>query len=371
MPAQLLTGNQAIGLGALRAGVGCVSGYPATPENAVFEHIASQVRRCGLAGLYLERSASAPGALKLGTEAALSGGRALVMIEPDAMGAALDPLLNLANRGVGGLVLLVADNLGLAASQTGQDTRLFGQFAKVPVLDPATPQEAATMTELAFDLSERCLTPVIVRSAAAVAQASANLEASFTYQAHQANQAQAHQNQPPDSTWHSSHSAGFRKHGLAGCLEANERLRLFTAELAQRDTLNCVEKTGRSPAPAHLGLAAGGSCWTYLIEALAEMGYVGSLRLFKVGTPYPFPDAQALRFCQGLSEALVFEGPEPFIERELWRLAGQNHLKLKIHGQLDATTAETAQNSTAVIHQHLLDYLSFDGPGRPAASLPH
>ena len=54
----------------------------------------------------------------------------------------------------GGTVLFVADDPGPISSQTEQDTRRFGAFAKVPVLDPATPEQGFAMMRAAFDLSD-------------------------------------------------------------------------------------------------------------------------------------------------------------------------------------------------------------------------
>ncbi len=64
----------------------------------------------------------------------------------------------------GGLVIVVADDPGIHSSQNEQDTRVYGQFAQVPVLEPSDAQEALEFTRLAFELSERFDTPVIVRT---------------------------------------------------------------------------------------------------------------------------------------------------------------------------------------------------------------
>ena len=63
----------------------------------------------------------------------------------------------------GGLVIAIADDVGLSSSQNEQDSRYWGRFAHVPVLEPSDSQEAHDFTLAAFELSERFQTPVILR----------------------------------------------------------------------------------------------------------------------------------------------------------------------------------------------------------------
>ena len=51
--------------------------------------------------------------------------------------------------------MIVADDPGPHSSQTEQDSRFFAMFAKMPVLDPASPREAKEMVAQALELSER------------------------------------------------------------------------------------------------------------------------------------------------------------------------------------------------------------------------
>ena len=63
----------------------------------------------------------------------------------------------------GGLVIAIADDVGLSSSQNEQDSRYWGRFAHVPVFEPADSQEAYDFTLAAYELSERFQTPVILR----------------------------------------------------------------------------------------------------------------------------------------------------------------------------------------------------------------
>ena len=97
--------------------------------------------------------------------ASFAGVRALAAMKHVGLNVAADALMSVTYIGVNaGLVLVVCDDPGIYSSQNEQDTRLFGTLANVPVLEPCDAQEALDFTRLAFELSERFDTPVIVRS---------------------------------------------------------------------------------------------------------------------------------------------------------------------------------------------------------------
>ena len=62
------------------------------------------------------------------------------------------------------MVLIVADDPGMYSSQNEQDTRMIARAANVPVLEPSDSQEAKDFVKLAYEISEKYDTPVIVRS---------------------------------------------------------------------------------------------------------------------------------------------------------------------------------------------------------------
>ena len=123
--------------------------------------------------MHVEWSTNEKAALELLAGASMAGARCLFTCKQVGLNVASDALMSLNYVGVrGGLVLFVADDPGPISSQTEQDTRRFGAFAKVPVLDPSTPEECFAMMKAAFDLSERYGTPVIVRPTTRICHAS-------------------------------------------------------------------------------------------------------------------------------------------------------------------------------------------------------
>ena len=148
----LVMGNEAIALGAIRAGVRMAAGYPGTPSTEILETIAKH----NDGSIHVEWSVNEKAAMEVGAGAAYAGARTLVTMKQVGLNVASDPLMSLAYVGVkGGMVIVSADDPGPISSQTEQDTRTFAQFSKLPVFDPSSPEEAYFACQ---DLMKRLLT---------------------------------------------------------------------------------------------------------------------------------------------------------------------------------------------------------------------
>ncbi len=80
------------------------------------------------------------------------------------LNVAADPLFTASYTGVnGGMVLAVADDPGMHSSQNEQDSRHYAIGAKVPMLEPSDSQECKDYAKLAYEISEKFDTPVILR----------------------------------------------------------------------------------------------------------------------------------------------------------------------------------------------------------------
>ena len=149
---RLLLGDEAIALGALHAGLSGVYAYPGTPSTEITEFIQNDpaARADGVRSRWCTNE-------KTAMEAALgmsyAGKRALVCMKHVGMNVCADAFVNAAVTGLnGGLVVLAADDPSMHSSQNEQDSRFYGQFAMVPVLEPSDQQEAYDMMSYAFDL---------------------------------------------------------------------------------------------------------------------------------------------------------------------------------------------------------------------------
>src|SRR5690554_7707190 len=160
---QLLLGAEAIAQGALDAGISGVYAYPGTPSTEITEFI----QKSPYSKEHHVRSSWSANE-KTAYEAALgmsyAGKRCLVCMKHVGLNVAADGFMNSSVTGVhGGLVLVVADDPSMHSSQNEQDSRVYGKFAMIPVLEPSNQQEAYDMVRYGFDLSEKLRLPVLLR----------------------------------------------------------------------------------------------------------------------------------------------------------------------------------------------------------------
>ncbi len=160
MATKLLTGNEALALGALHAGIKVATGYPGTPSTGALASLLEMQP----AGVHVEWSTNEKVAFEIAAAAAWAGQRALCTMKMSGLNVAYDSLVSTAHSGViGGLVIYVADDPGASAGMVEQDSRGFALMADLPMLDPVTVQDAYDVTRAAFDLSEATGSPVFVR----------------------------------------------------------------------------------------------------------------------------------------------------------------------------------------------------------------
>ncbi|RXA17422.1 indolepyruvate ferredoxin oxidoreductase subunit alpha [Methanosarcina sp. MSH10X1] len=314
---KLLMGNEAIALGAIEAGVQVVTGYPGTPSTEALETIIRYADRCGI---YTEWSSNEKVALETAVGAAYSGAKALVTMKQVGLNVASDPLMSLSYIGVkGALVLLVADDPGPHSSQTEQDTRAFGHFANIPVLDPATPQEAYEMTKLAFELSHEFEIPVILRTTTRVSHSCGDVEVAVA------------EPEPVEAV-----GEGFvkdRRWTIFPRLTAERHpwLEGVQEQLSERFSelpFNSVSGTGK------IGIIASGVSALYVKEAMESVRYSEELfTLFTVGTVYPFPEKAALSFLKEIDRLIVAEELDPYLEEQVLQLIGKAHLPVDVYGK--------------------------------------
>ncbi|MBP7494818.1 MAG: indolepyruvate ferredoxin oxidoreductase, partial [Spirochaetales bacterium] len=174
-----LLGDEAVGLGAVHAGISAAYGYPGTPSTEIIEYIQALNQDRPLAVWCTNEKTAYEEALGV----SYAGRRALVTMKHVGLNVAADPFVNSALLNIrGGLVLLAADDPGMHSSQNEQDSRFYADFAKVLCLEPCNQQEAYEMTREAFDLSERFGIPVMVRITTRLAHSRAGVEADLPRQ---------------------------------------------------------------------------------------------------------------------------------------------------------------------------------------------
>lgn len=339
---KLMLGNEAVARGAYEAGVRVVSSYPGTPSTEVSECIA------GYDEVYAEWAPNEKVALEVAVGASIAGARSMACMKHVGVNVAADPMFTAAYTGVnGGLVILAADDPGMHSSQNEQDTRFYARSAHLPLLEPADSQEAKDFTKLAFELSEKYDTPVIVRTTTRLAHSQSFVETGDRAEV-------PLRDYVKDVTKYTMMpSSAIGRHIV---VEAREK------RLAEDvNGFGIVREEMRDDA---LGVVCSGVVYQYVREALPEAS------VLKLGVVYPVALDKVKEFASKVKRLVVVEELEPFIEDTLKAagIACEGKNIFSLQGEL----------STAIIKEKLLgikiETEKKDLPVRPpvmCAGCPH
>ncbi|MGI6094830.1 MAG: indolepyruvate ferredoxin oxidoreductase subunit alpha [Lachnospiraceae bacterium] len=353
MHKEFLMGNEAIALGVLAAGVNLVAGYPGTPSTEVLETVA----RHNPGNVYVEWSVNEKAGMEVAAGAAYSGARAMVTMKQVGLNVASDPLMSLEYIGVkGGMVVMVADDPGPISSQTEQDTRTFAAFAKLPLFDPSSVQEAYEMIQEAFTYSEQYHTPVFFRSTTRVCHGYASIDVK--------DQEEYYVNSPEGFIKDSSKWVIFPRLSNRNHKKIEERNELLSDVFSEYKR-NFIWKESKG-APRR-GIATHGISYAYAMEHMDEENHV---RLLKITTPFPFPEKLAVSFLEGLDEVLCLEELDPVIERALTYICGKYGIKTKILGKLTGNVANAGENSMESVGKAISDFLGGSSEAAEAVDMP-
>jgi indolepyruvate ferredoxin oxidoreductase alpha subunit len=291
---RLASGNEAVALAALHAGVKLGTGYPGTPSTEILETF----DRLGGPAQWAPNEKVA---LEVGIGAAFAGARALVTMKHVGLNVAADPLFTVAYTGVsGGLVIISADDPGMASSQNEQDNRRFAVAAGLPMLEPADSQEAYDFALRAFELSERWNVPVLLRMTTRVCHSATVLQTP-SYPV------------PPAKPASFVRDVPGRVMIPAFARPAHKRLRKKLTEIAiwnDNDGPNQIVDGDRT-----LGVITSGISFQHVREAAP------AARVLKIGLTSPLPIETMRRFAASVERCLVIEEGDPFLY-EAARTAG-------------------------------------------------
>ena len=299
---RFLMGNEAIGRGIIEAGCSVAAAYPGTPSSEVLESLVRWKRELNHP-IYLEWSVNEKVAFETAYGASLAGARAVAVMKMVGLNVASDPFLSAAYLGVrGGLVVVVADDPGPHSSQTEQDSRFFGWFAKVPVLDPGTPAEAREMTLRAFELSEKYQVPVLLRPCLRVCHARQNVSVELPRSIADVG--------PFEKNW--TRWAAIPRYRLVLHGELNEKLEKIREEEPEAKPVLLSEKPGGS-----LALITSGSVSSHVRDIVASDERLARVDVYKVDLPYPANEAALQQIVDTHENTLLIEETYPVLELQL------------------------------------------------------
>uniref|UniRef100_A0A7C3ZA69 Indolepyruvate oxidoreductase subunit IorA n=1 Tax=Desulfobacca acetoxidans TaxID=60893 RepID=A0A7C3ZA69_9BACT len=344
---RLLMGNEAIGLGLVENGVSLAASYPGTPASEILAAVTAFAREHGVA-LHAEWSVNEKVAYETALANSMAGRRSAVSMKQVGLNVASDPFLRSAYLGVmGGFVVISADDPGPHSSQTEQDSRFFAMFAKVPVLDPSSPQEARDLVARAFELSEKYEIPVMLRPTTRVCHARQNL----------ALRAIVPREQP----------ARFEKNPSRWCAtpqflrDLHRQLNEKIDRIAREPALAPLLTPGDGSAPRTC-IVASGVAAAHTWDLLDDLDLLNKIDFYQVVLPYPLNQdfIEVTRFLY--DRVLILEETYPVVEMQL---AG-----VPVEGRQTQTVPREGELTPEVIRPILEKFLNrpavFPSP-RPAA----
>ncbi|MBQ8739076.1 MAG: indolepyruvate ferredoxin oxidoreductase subunit alpha [Clostridia bacterium] len=289
MEKKIMLGNEAIARGAYEAGVRVSSSYPGTPSTEISEFLAKYNE------VYTEWAPNEKVALEAAAGASISGVRSMACMKHVGLNVASDPLFTLAYTGVnGGLVVVVADDPGLASSQNEQDTRMIARSAHLPVIEPSDSSEAKEFFKYAFDLSEQYDTPVIFRTTTKLSHSQSVVDI-------------AERVVPEDKVYERNMAKYVMMPASAiGRHKVVEAREIKMASDASSFPINRVEM-----GDTKIGFITSGIAYQYVKEACPEAS------VLKLGIVNPLPKALIEDFISKVDTVYIFEELEPVIEEQV------------------------------------------------------
>lgn len=172
----LLLGDEAIAQGAIDGGISGFYAYPGTPSTEIMEY-AQHSKEVKDKNINCTWSANEKTAMESAIGMSYAGKRAMAQMKHVGLNVAADAFVNSSITGVnGGLIVVAADDPSMHSSQNEQDSRFYGDFALIPILEPSNQQEAYEMSRSGFELSEQCNVPVLLRITTRLAHSRAGVE---------------------------------------------------------------------------------------------------------------------------------------------------------------------------------------------------
>ncbi len=342
---QLMLGNSAVARGLYEAGCLIVSSYPGTPSTEISEEAAKYKE------IYCEWAPNEKVAMEVAFGAALAGKRAFCGMKHVGLNVACDPPFTMSYTGINaGLVIGVADDPGMHSSQNEQDSRRHAISSKLPMLDPSDSAEALEYTRLAFELSEKYDTPVLLRMCTRISHSQSPVEVG--------------ERVVPEAVPYEKNIAKYvmmpgnakRRHPIV------EQRMKDMAEWSETSGVNRVEIGGTS-----IGVIASSTAYQYVKEVFGD-----SVSVLKIGMVNPLPTKLILDFASKVDELIVCEELDPVIEEHCQRLG------LKVRGKdIFPIEGEFSQNLVAKAtgkSVHTGPVLDEEIPARPpimCAGCPH
>lgn len=300
---QTLMGNEAIAWGIVHANIQMVSGYPGTPSSEILKTV-QKIQQDLEFDMYVQWATNEKVGFEVAYGGAISGQRACATMKQVGLNVASDALMSASYIGNTGAMLLVcADDPGFHSSQTEQDSRVFAKFARIPVLDPSTPQDAYDFVKLGVEISELFETTVMLRPVMRVSHAREIIEMDD-----ETNFTKTNNRFKRDiGRWAAVPRAGR----LAQGYEQLERVE----KIAEYNWGKFLKPQFDKLKGGKLLVLTSGTGDGFVRETLSDLSLEADI--VKVIMPYPLPADKIKKAFENYDKVVVFEEPYPCIEEQI------------------------------------------------------
>ena len=311
----LFLGNEAIAQAAIDAGISGIYAYPGTPSTEITEYIQNSDEAADKS-IHCQWSSNEKTAMESALGMSYTGKRSMVCMKHVGLNVAADPFMNIAITGInGGMIVVVADDPSMHSSQNEQDSRFYGKFAMIPVLEPSNQQESYDLIHYGYDLSEKFHIPVMVRITTRLSHSRAGVHSS---------------NKKKQNDIHLP--ADLKQFIL---LPALARVRYKALLDLQPALLEASENSGNnvfiSGNDHTIGIIACGLAYNYYMENKNTNSL--DYPLLKI-TQYPLPQKLVQKIASLTDELIILEEGYPLVEETL---RGFFNLPHSIKGRLDGS----------------------------------
>lgn len=298
MEKMLLLGAEAIAQGAIDSGISGIYAYPGTPSTEITTYV-QESKEAKEKGIRSSWSTNEKTAYEAALGMSLVGKRTMICMKHVGLNVAADAFVNSAVTGVhGGVILVVADDPSMHSSQNEQDSRFFGKFALIPVIEPSNQQELYDSVRFGFDLSEKYRLPVMLRVTTRLSHSRSGIVRNYSV-------AQNEFSLPKDPFQFMLLPALARKkyHNL-----------LETQSLLEEESDNSALNTLEINNEGGQGVIAFGIGYNYLMENIsAEKSNYNILKV----SQYPLPRKKVEKLFKSSSRVLILEEGYPIYEELL------------------------------------------------------
>jgi indolepyruvate ferredoxin oxidoreductase alpha subunit len=344
---RLMQGNEAIARGLVENGCAVATSYPGTPASEILSAVMAWQEAEGLA-MHTEWSVNEKVALEIAYAGSQAGLRTAVAMKQVGLNVASDPLMSAAYLGViGGFIVIAADDPGPLSSQTEQDSRLLAMLAKIPVLDPDSPDQARELVATAYGLSETFAVPVLLRPTTRVCHACQDIA--------------------PAPVVKLERQAAFRKDPARWAATPNFRYQLHLALNEKLARIAAYEPTApRRLNPQTLSrraVIAAGAAAAYAKECMTALGLWEELAFYQVIQPYPLHAAFSDEVLAAFEQLLVLEETTGVIEMQL-------RDRYKVRGKISGDVPEAGELLPETVERLIADFAQMPLPvtGTPPAA---